>query len=229
VNPPTVIAHRGASHAHPPGNTVEAFAAAHTMGADWVELDVRFTADGGLAVHHDAHLPDGRVLVEVASVDLPSFVPLLDEALAACVGMRVNVEIKNAPGEPDWDEQRGLADAVVSALAGVEVDRLLVTSFDPAAIARVRALEPRLDTGLLVFHVDGARQVVDQAVAGGHRALNPWDPLVTADLVTAAHDAGLVVNVWTVDDPSRWAELIAFGVDGIITNVPDLLRAALSG
>jgi glycerophosphoryl diester phosphodiesterase len=228
VNQPTVIAHRGASQAHPPGNTIEAFSAARTMGADWVELDVRFTADGALAVHHDAHLPDGRVVVEVASADLPSFVPLLDEALVACDGMRVNVEIKNAPGEPDWDEQRGLADAVVGALAGVDADRLLVTSFDPAAIARVRDLEPRLDTGLLVFQVDDARQVVGQAVTGGHRALNPWDPFVTAELVMAAHDAGLVVNVWTVDDASRWAELIALGIDGIITNVPDALRAVLS-
>ena len=57
---PLVVAHRGASAAHPPGNTVAAFAAAVALGADWVELDVRLTADGALVVHHDPDLPDGR-------------------------------------------------------------------------------------------------------------------------------------------------------------------------
>ena len=54
-----VIGHRGASHDHPE-NTVEAFGAAQAMGADWVELDVRVTADHELIVHHDPVLPDGR-------------------------------------------------------------------------------------------------------------------------------------------------------------------------
>ena len=66
----TVIAHRGASNAFPE-NTVAAFRGAHEMGADMVELDVRRTADGRLAIHHDAHLPDGRAICDVASGDLP--------------------------------------------------------------------------------------------------------------------------------------------------------------
>jgi glycerophosphoryl diester phosphodiesterase len=80
---PRIFAHRGAS-AVERENTVAAFAAAVAMGADGVELDVRRTADGALAVHHDAHLADGRLLVEVAAGDLPSEVPSLVEALAAC-------------------------------------------------------------------------------------------------------------------------------------------------
>lgn len=224
---PLVVAHRGASHAVPPGNTIAAFTAARELGADWVELDVRRTADGALAVHHDPHLADGRALVEVPASELPPEVPLLDAALVACRGMGVNVEIKNAPGEPDWDESRLLADAVVGALTGVELDGILVTSFDPGSIARVRELAPEIPTGLLAFDLTQPDQVLERAVTGGHRALNPWDHFVTAELVEQVHRAGLAVNVWTVDDPARFAELITFGVDGIITNVPDRLRALL--
>lgn len=84
-----VVAHRGASAAHPPGNTLEAFRAAIALGADWVELDVRPTADGRLAVQHDAELADGRTIAAVDAAALPGWVPLLDAALDACAGMGV--------------------------------------------------------------------------------------------------------------------------------------------
>jgi glycerophosphoryl diester phosphodiesterase len=67
------------------------------------------------------------------------------------------------------------------------------------------------------------------AADAGHRTVNPWDAMTTPELVEAAHGAGLVVNVWTVDDPIRLVELAAIGVDGLITNVPDVARAALPG
>jgi glycerophosphoryl diester phosphodiesterase len=91
----------------------------------------------------------------------------------------------------------------------------------------VREIAPEVATGLLSFDLSLPDAVIGVATGGGHAALNPWDHFVTADLVAQAHDAGLEVNVWTVDDPARWDELVAFGVDGIITNVPDLLRAHL--
>lgn len=226
---PRVVAHRGASQAVPPGNTIEAFCTARELGADWVELDVRRTADGALAVHHDPHLADGRALVTTRADELPPEVPLLEAALVACRGMGVNVEIKNAPSEPDWDERRTLAGTVVGALRDVELDDVLVTSFDPGSIARVRELAPEIPTGLLSIDLGDPDRVLELAVSGGHRALNPWDPFVTGELVERAHRLGLEVNVWTVDEPDRFTELITFGVDGIITNVPDRLRALLDG
>src|SRR5262245_27082175 len=93
---PAVIAHRGASRAAPE-NTLEAFRLARSLGADAVELDVRRTRDGALAVHHDARLPDGQSVVDLSAAELPRSVPLLDAALDACAGMWVNVEIKNDP------------------------------------------------------------------------------------------------------------------------------------
>ena len=58
-------------------------------------------------------------------------------------------------------------------------------------------------------------------------AVNPWDPLVSAEYVAAAHDVGLAVYPWTVNDPDRMSELAGWGVDGIITDVPDLAARTL--
>jgi glycerophosphoryl diester phosphodiesterase len=222
-----VVAHRGASAAHPPGNTLDAFRGAVTLGADWVELDVRPTADGALAVHHDAELPDGRTIAALAAAELPEWVPLLDAALDACGGLGVNVEIK-ADCPPATHD--GLVVAVVDLLSGLGApERFLVTSFAWELMDRVRALAPGLATGLLAFDLASGPDPVAAAVGGGHRAVNPWDPFVDETLVARAHAAGVEVNTWTVDDPARIAALAGLGVDAVITNVPDVARAVLSG
>jgi glycerophosphoryl diester phosphodiesterase len=134
-----VIAHRGASAAHPPGNTVEAFRTARAMGADWVELDARPTVDGALVVHHDAHLPDGRLVADLTVDELPGWVPTLATALDACEGMGVNVEIKVDEPVTGSPRQAEMVDAVVEVLvgAGSPTSRFLVTSFDWSVPARV--------------------------------------------------------------------------------------------
>jgi len=224
---PLVIAHRGASAAHPPGNTIEAFRAARSLGADWVELDVRRLADGALAVHHDADLPDGRALHELGAAELPEWVPLLDAALEACEGMGVNVEIKNHPSEAGYDERAVVCDAVVARLVDDEPSRWLVTSFDLATVDRVHALAPQLPTGLLMFDLEGPAEAVAAAAGHGHVAFNPWDPFVDAELVERCVEAGLDLYPWTVDDPVRMAELIGLGVAGVISNLPDVLRSVV--
>ena len=90
---PQIIAHRGASKAEKE-NTLSDFRRAGDMGSDAVELDVRRTKDGAMAVHHDQHLADGRNIMDLDADGLPSHVPMLDEALDACEGMWVNIEIK---------------------------------------------------------------------------------------------------------------------------------------
>jgi len=221
-----VIAHRGASHEHP-DNTVEAFRAAHAMGADWVELDARRTADGTIAVHHDAHLADGRAVVGLGRVDLPDPVLSLADALDACAPMGVNVEIKNSPPDPDFDPHDRVTDVVLDLLDHRgDRDRVLISSFNWPTIARVRERAPGIATGWLVeIHLPD--RGLELAAGAGHEALHPEDGLVGRELVTAAHDHGLAVNVWVVDDPARMDELIAWGVDGICTNKPDLARAVI--
>ncbi len=225
---PLVYAHRGASAAAPE-NTVEAFVLARDMGADGVELDARRTADGHLVVHHDAHLPDGRLVVEVAAAALPSSVPGLTEALDACGGMVVNLEIKNWPADPDFDPTMAVADAVANLAEDPRRDDdLLVSSFHWSTVDRVAELSPGTPTALLVATTDPAG-ALERATARGHRAVHPWDPLVTSELVAAAHDRGLAVNVWTVDDPDRIRQLAGLGVDGVVTNRPDVARRVLGG
>lgn len=223
----SVIAHRGASATHRE-NTLAAFAAAREQGADWVELDARRTADGVVVVHHDAALPDGRVIVELLAQDLPPEVPQLHEALDACAGMGVNIEIKNLPDDPDHDPTNRIVQDVVALLdqrGGAQ--EILVTCFDLRVIDALHALDPTIATGWLVFDVRDAAATVARCAAHGHGALHPFVAFVDAPLVDAAHDAGLEINTWTIDDPERMAELIAMGVDGLITNDPALARAVV--
>jgi glycerophosphoryl diester phosphodiesterase len=217
---PLIIAHRGASTDHPE-NTIAAFRAAAAAGADLVELDVRVTADHRLAVHHDAHLADGRAIAETAAADLPDTVPALAAAFDACRGIGVNVEIKSDAGETD------ASDLVVALVAERgHRDDVLVSSFEWAVIERVHALDPALATALLV--VAPAAGDVERVAAEGHRALHPWFAAVTADLVQHCHAAGIAVNCWTCDDPERMVEIAAWGIDGICTNDPALARRALA-
>jgi glycerophosphoryl diester phosphodiesterase len=228
---PLIIAHRGASLpiSHPE-NTLAAFRRARSIGADWVELDVRRTADVRTAIHHDAQLADGRPIVSLERAALPGSVPDLDEALAACAGIGVNVEIKNFVGEPDYDPTQWLAQAVVDATRRADPPvSVLVSSFAIDAIDRVRALAPSLPTALLTYALDDPAAAIALCVARGHRALHPHDPTVDRALIDLAHDHGLVVNVWTVDRPDRIAELAEMGVDGICTNVPQVARRVIDG
>lgn len=224
-----IWAHRGASVARRE-NTIEAFAEARAQGAAGVELDVRRTADRAMAIHHDAALADGRLVVELAARDLPAEVPLLDAALDACDGMIVNIEIKNVEVDPDFDPDQFLAGAVVDLVhQRGAAGSVLVSCFGLAAIDRVRALDPEIPTGYLASARWDQRHALQRAVDGGHSAFHPYDLVVNPDLVAAAHDAGVSVNVWTVDDPDRIRWLAQeCGVDAIITNVPDVALAALA-
>jgi len=223
-----VIAHRGASAAAPE-NTVEAFRLALELGADWVELDARRTVDGKVVVHHDAELADGRVIVETERADLPSPVCDLTDALDACEGMSINIEIKNWPADPDFDETELVARYVVGLVQERSLhDRVLISCFHYPTIQLIRELDPIIPTAFLHILVDRSwDDLAADVAAAGHTALHPWDGLVDESLMKAAKANGLEVNVWTVDDPERMAQLIALGVDGLCTNVPDTARAVV--
>jgi glycerophosphoryl diester phosphodiesterase len=216
----SVFAHRGASKAEPE-NTVAAFLRAKAMGADGVELDVRRHQSGTLAVQHDVAL----------GTELAPSVPSLAQALDACAGMTVNIEIKNMPGDPDFDVDETLAARVVDLLRerGGR-DDVIISSFNLSCVNRVRQLDEALATGFLVVIApddDVAGRVVDRCRRHGHTALNPHHAGVTAHLVELCSAAGLAVNAWTVDDPARMRALRDLGVASIITNLPDVARTVL--
>jgi glycerophosphoryl diester phosphodiesterase len=225
-----VIGHRGASRAYPE-NTLAAFQGAIDQRADGVELDVRRTADGALALSHDDTLADGRVLVELQQVELPPDVPILARALDVCHPLAtVNIEIKNWPDDKDFDPSAQLADDVVALLeARGELDdgRNLISCFHLPTVDRVHELAPGLATAWLLGVIDDAAVLIDRAVQHGHVAIHPHHAFVNDELVMRAHDAGLAVNTWTCDEPDRIRWLADVGVDAVVTNVPDIALAAL--
>lgn len=223
-----VIAHRGASAAFPE-NTVVAFEAARSLGADWVELDVRRTADGALVILHDEALADGRLVHTLTRAEIDPVVPSLAEAIDACEGMGVNVEIKNWPDEAGYDPTLAVVPEVVDELRRRgEPERWLISCFDLGTVDACHELAPELPTAFLVLDPRGTESI-EVAAAHGHRAIHPWVPMVDEAFVEQAHAAGLVVNTWTIDDPARIVELAAWGTDGVVTNVPDVAREAVDG
>lgn len=188
-----IVAHRGAS-ADYPENTVEAFKGAKAQGAHWVELDVRMTTDGDLLIHHDPVYGDGRSVHLTPAHDRPDSVPTLAEALDACAGMGVNIEIKNMPG--DMGEAEGVViphslevvDIVMTLLDGRrgagDDQAWLISSFDVPTIDRVRELSDSMPTGYLSgdLHADPNRSIVRPPLAtarstrGGRSSTTPsWN------------------------------------------------------
>ncbi len=249
-----ICAHRGASW-NTPENTAEAFRAALEEGADWVELDVRINRTGDLIVHHDPVFADGRGVWATPTDALPSGVIELSEALDACLGMGVNIEIKNSPGDlgdahspggkavphalevaervVDLVNSRRAADGggasdVTGSKAGPEAQPILISSFDEETLVRVRSLSSELQIGYLVFDLNADPQLPERAAESGYDAVNPWDPFVDDALIERCRELGLSINPWTIDDPTRIRQLSDLGVDSIITNRPRAARDALS-
>jgi glycerophosphoryl diester phosphodiesterase len=216
-----VLGHRGASVAAPE-NTPEAFALADQMGADGIELDVRRTVDGRLVIAHDV-LPAS--LAEVERMGLPSF----DEALDACGDrMLVNVEIKNWPGDADFDPTMAMVLPVIEALrrrGAAATPRWLISAFSWETLEACRSAAPDIATAWLVSTISNDR--ISKVAAAGHAAVHPWEQGVTAEFVDRCHDAGMAVNTWTCNDVDRLIELAGLGVDGVCTDVPDIALRAL--
>jgi len=225
-----VIGHRGASVAFAE-NTLAAFAGALTQGADGIELDVRRTRDGALALSHDDTLPDGTVVVETAMADLPEPITDLASALDVCRPLAVvNIEIKNWPDDKDFDPDEQVAAAVVTLLdsrAELDDGRNLVSSFHLPTVDRVHQLAPDLATAWLLGMVEEPAALIDKAAEHGHVAVHPYHAFVDEAFVARAHASGLAVNTWTCDDPDRIRWLAGVGVDAVVTNVPDVALAAL--
>jgi glycerophosphoryl diester phosphodiesterase len=218
-----VLGHRGASVAAPE-NTPEAFALADAMGADGIELDVRWVADGRLLIAHDP-LPAPPDEVDVVAGNLPT----LDQALDACGDrMLVNVEIKNWPTDTGFDPTMSMVGPVIDALrrrGPAARDRWLISSFSWETLDACRVAAPDIATAWLVSRI-GVERIARTADAG-HAAVHPEERNVTSEFVEQCHAAGLAVNTWTCNDPRRLLELAAMGVDGVCTDVPDVALSTL--
>lgn len=241
---PVVIAHRGASRAAPE-NTLAAFDLALDQGAGGIELDVHLSADGVPVVIHDFALDrttDGsgavgeHTVAQLRRLDAgawfdPSFagqrIPTLEETLDRLAGrtdrrVLVNVELKAGSTQYPGIER---ACAAILQQYATEV-QLVVSSFDHRALTTLADQAPAIPTGVL--HV--ARMVDTAAYARRVHAaaVHPLAATVDAQSVAEAHTADLAIYPWTVDDAAQVRRLAQLGVDGIITNLPDLARRALT-
>jgi len=231
TRPVAVQAHRGSPDlaAGIGENTVEAFLRAGRLGADGVELDVRLTADGALAVHHDPVIGGLGPVGELRVRQLPDHVPLLSAALDACGDLLVNIEVKNLPTEPGHDPDETAARKVAALVveAGLS-DRVVVSSFWPASLEAVAEVDATVPTALLLAGWADAGWGLEQARELGCRALHPHGSLVTSDLVDGAHRVGLAVAAWTVNGAAAVAAMADLGVDTVITDDVGSAVAALA-
>jgi glycerophosphoryl diester phosphodiesterase len=242
--PVVVTAHRGFS-GQAPENTLAAFTAAIAAGADMIELDVHLTRDNEVVVIHDDTLErttngKGNVvektLAELKDLDTGSWfnsrfagerIPTLAEVLEIARNrILVNIELKKGKNFPYTMEE--LADRT---LAVVEkrgmTDQVLFSSFDPAAIDRIRAKNLLLPIALIV---DKPWEKPEDPGGGvRYTTLNCRTTVLNEENIRRAHIAGIRVHVWTVNTKEAMEKFIALGVDGIITNHPDSLIDVLKG
>jgi glycerophosphoryl diester phosphodiesterase len=243
---PIVVAHRGAPVAEPE-NTIPSFEAAVAAGADAVEFDVRLSADGVPVVLHDAAVDrttDGQGLVrdltvaELGRITIPrgerhaTTVPTLEVVLSALSGrVGVDIELKQLPGEPDFDpDVSRLVEATLRTIDSTSfVGPVLLTSFNPFAIDAVRRLAPDLPIGLLTDRSVEANVALGFAREHAYDWILPPVPRVVEAgdrIVSRAHDVGLQVGTWNTEDPAQARMLMAWGLDAIATNDPAAIVAA---
>ncbi len=228
---PLVVGHRGLRQTQPVENTPAAFAAAAAAGADWVELDVRRSADGVAVVHHDPSFGGVEIVARTARQLGAAGIHTLHEVLTTMpVKLGVILEVKNLPGEPDFDEGEAVAGLVAAAVRELMAGRQLLTSaFSPLTVAALRDALPEIATGLVHFDSLGLAVATEIAAEYGAQVIvsHGGSPGLDAATIAALHDEGLGLLVWTVNEPAQAQSLAALGVDGLLTDDPAALRAWL--
>lgn len=251
---PLAFAHRGGAGI--PGaaeNTLAAFDSAVQLGCTHLETDVRATADGVAVLCHDEDLsrltgnlrsgPVGSLAwAELSRLRVAGTEPFarLEELLGTFPDARVNMDVK----------QDSAVGPVLSALHRTgAADRVGVASFSPVRAARLRralgpwvavsATPPEVLAWLARAAVRRPGPATAPRPAGSRPAVTPVSyqvpehargrALVTARTVAAAHRAGRQVHVWTIDDAADMDRLLDLGVDGIVSDRPDVLAGVLRG
>jgi glycerophosphoryl diester phosphodiesterase len=234
---PTVldIAHRGASKLAPE-HSLEAYRLALEQGAHVLELDLRLLRDRELVIAHDRTLRRTHGLdvaySDLAWADLERLAgersPFrLARALQQFPTVRFNLELK----DETLDAPRALADVLAATSAE---GRVLVASAHQAVLAEFRrATAGRVTTSastaeaLSYYFCDLMQRTCPTPYSALQLPTLEWLGITRAAFITRAHERGLAVHFWTVDDPNRMLALLGAGADGIMTNRPDVLARLL--
>jgi glycerophosphoryl diester phosphodiesterase len=226
---PKVIGHRGAM-AYAPENTLASFREARRRGATWVETDIKLSADGVPIVMHDASLKRttgvDRLVAKTPRAELPKEVPTFEEAIACFqeLGLGCNVEIK-----PDEGREAETARVVVATLRRCWPSALpspLLSSFKEASLVAAREAAPELARAILLDELKDDWRARADAV--GALGVNTDGKKLTAARAREVKQSGFALSVYTIDDGALAKALVAMGVDCVITDVPDVIIAALN-
>ena len=238
---PLIIAHRGFSY-RAPENTLVAYRQAIQAGADMAECDVRLSADRVPVLLHDENLKrttglDAPVtslpLAKLVELDAGSWkspefagerIPTLCETLRLVNGkLRLVIEVKPA----------GMEREVLAAIreAGTDPCEVMIFSFKREVVETLARLEPQLPTtwliGQMPWREEERRATIAQALSARVSAIGLPATRVDPAIVRMAHESGFPIFVWTVNDPADMRYLKRIGVDGIITDRPDVLLQIL--
>lgn len=235
IKAPIIIAHRGASK-QAPENTMAAFRKALELGAGGIELDVHLSSDGHLVVTHDEKVDrtsNGKGLVrdkslaELRLLDFGSWfstefkdekIPELKEVLKLVAGWDglLNIEIKNGP-----IFYPGIEKAVADEVEKYKLtNRTIISSFNHYSLVEIRKINPEIKTAPL--YMAGLYEPWEYAKRMGACAIHPLFYSIVPEVMMGCKLSGIKVNPYTVDQPEYIKAMVTAGVDGIITNVPDI-------
>jgi len=219
------VGHRGA-RAYEPENTLRSFERALELGVDAVEFDVRGTRDDEVVVIHDARVDrttgaKGSVRemtlqqIKQLVLEKDQKTPTLEEALDFLDRkVKIVIELK----------ENGLEKKVLSSVREKGLEKnVIIVSFLEKTLSKIRELDDEVETGLIyVRH----RNPIQSALKLGAKYLLPFYRFTHSSDVEKAHDNGLRVIVWTINDREEVSKYVRKGVDGIASDKPDILRTA---
>ena len=227
-----VIGHRGGA-ALAPENTLAAIRAGLDSGADGVEIDVRLTSDRVAVLLHDPDVSRttagaGRIgdlsSQEVRALGITTLAEALD---VVPVDRLLIVEVKGTPWDPGHDPTEPAARLVAEMLASGPKRRVVVSSFNPLALAVVREISAELSTAVLTSAAFDLASNLAAAIAGANEECHVPVDLIEPEFVQTAHAANRRVVAWTVNDPDMVRSCAGWGVGGVITDDPRMARDAL--
>lgn len=242
-----VISHRGANK-QAPQNTIPAFEKSLEIGVDGFETDVHMSRDGVPVICHNYTINEtsngigaisDMTLEQLRSYDFGSYfhdefrgtkLPTLDEFLTLCA--TADIEIMNIELKTPLSGEKGIVKETLAAVKEHGLfDKLLISSFSPELLVECKRLDPACKTGFLyspdrkITYKKMLFGYVEFAKEIGAEYLHPHFSLVNKHYVKKLHDNGIGINVWTVDGDGIAKRMLDCGVDGIITNVPDMINA----
>ncbi|SCZ02511.1 glycerophosphoryl diester phosphodiesterase [Paenibacillus polysaccharolyticus] len=241
MNKIEIIAHRGAS-AVCPENTMIAFERALELGATGIETDVQMSADGRLVLIHDETLQrtagsEGWVkdftYDTLRTLDAGSWfhadfagepIPSLEMLFNLVQGKRIllNVELKNG-----IVPYKGMEEKIIQVIREWNMEQQVVlSSFNHASLVKCKRIAPDIRTALL--YMEKLYRPYDYAAKLEASGLHPYKLAVAKEEVTAALAQGIVTYPFTVNDPGDMELMMDMGVQGIITDLPDVLASLMT-